>query len=60
MSRVPCLQIPLRRREEFIHVLQLSSTEEFQWGDGGALHFLSPATALREGDFSHVVADASD
>ncbi|MFI6925733.1 DUF1963 domain-containing protein [Nonomuraea spiralis] len=54
-----CLQTSLRPKEEFTHILELAGTHEFEWGDGGSLHFVSPSRALQHGDFSHVVADAS-
>ncbi|MEV4116137.1 DUF1963 domain-containing protein [Nonomuraea sp. NPDC049695] len=54
-----CLRTSLRAKEEFVHILELTSTREFQWGDGGSLHFVSPAGALHDGDFTRVVADAS-
>ncbi len=54
-----CLQTSVRPKEEVTHLLQLGSTAEFQWGDGGSLHFVSPSRALHEGDFSQVVADSS-
>ncbi|MCO6005154.1 YwqG family protein [Actinoallomurus purpureus] len=55
-----CLQTSMRPEEEFTHILELSSTREFEWGDGGSLHFVSPSRPLRDGDFSHVVADSSN
>lgn len=54
-----CLLTSLEAGKEYVHLLELASDREFQWGDGGSLHFVSPAGALRDGDFSRVVADAS-
>lgn len=40
--------------EDEVLLLQLSSDDEFQWGDGGLLYYMITAEALRAGDFSQV------
>ncbi|MFF0445533.1 DUF1963 domain-containing protein [Streptomyces sp. NPDC004609] len=39
------------------HLLTLGGKELWSWGDGGYLHFLIEPEALRNGDFSQVVAE---
>jgi len=41
-------------REGEVLLLQLSSDEELEWGDGGLLYYMIAAEALRAGDFSQV------
>lgn len=41
-------------RDDEIHLLQLDSDDQWQFGDVGMLYFVIPADALRAGDFSQV------
>lgn len=45
---------------EEVQLLELGSDEEFQWGDGGILHYLVPAEELGAGDFSRVRVEYSE
>jgi hypothetical protein len=41
-------------RDDEVHLLQLDSDSQWQFGDFGLLYFVIPADALRAGDFSQV------
>ncbi|GAA4095239.1 DUF1963 domain-containing protein [Actinomadura miaoliensis] len=48
-------------RGEYTHLLRLSSNlGEWEFAEGGSLHFLIPRQALRDGDFSQAVVALDD
>ncbi|MEV0405698.1 DUF1963 domain-containing protein [Actinoallomurus sp. NPDC050550] len=48
-------------RGEYTHLLRLSSNlGEWEFAEGGSLHFLIPRKALRDGDFSQAVVASDD
>ncbi|GAA2112305.1 hypothetical protein GCM10009780_68590 [Actinomadura alba] len=46
---------PLLDADDYVHLLELGSNELWEWSEGGALHFFTPKSDLRNGDFTDTV-----